>query len=78
MLLLGDLVTAISVELVRHLQHPERKRPHPISAERGAMQQGLSFPRNPPFILTYIKEAAAEIAMFFTTRNDAAVKLGFC
>jgi hypothetical protein len=40
MLLLGDLVTAISVELVRHLQHPELKRPHPISAERGAMQQG--------------------------------------
>ncbi|MEP3082265.1 MAG: hypothetical protein ABJO75_00620, partial [Sedimentitalea sp.] len=28
MLLLGDLVSAISVELVRHLQHPERKRPH--------------------------------------------------
>jgi hypothetical protein len=38
-LLLWNLVTTISVELVRHLQHPQEVRPQPISVERGSMQQ---------------------------------------
>jgi hypothetical protein len=39
MLLLRDLITMIGVELVRHLQHPQEKRPQPISVDRGSMQQ---------------------------------------
>jgi transposase InsO family protein len=39
MLLLRDLRTAISVELGRHLQHPQRNRTHPISACRRSLQQ---------------------------------------
>ncbi|HDZ53667.1 MAG TPA: hypothetical protein ENH63_18205, partial [Sulfitobacter litoralis] len=37
--LLRNFVTPIGVELVRHLQHPETNRTHPISADRGSLQQ---------------------------------------
>ncbi|MDU9005276.1 mechanosensitive ion channel family protein [Sedimentitalea todarodis] len=47
MLLLWELITAICVGLMRHLQHPESKGPHAISAERGPMHQGPLTPNSP-------------------------------
>ncbi|MFT4782704.1 MAG: hypothetical protein ACI9IV_000433, partial [Paracoccaceae bacterium] len=38
-LLLRDLGATISVELVRHLQHPQEDRLQQVSVERGSMQQ---------------------------------------
>jgi hypothetical protein len=37
--LLRDLGATISVEFVRHIQHPKEDRPQPISAEWRSLQQ---------------------------------------
>ncbi|MFT5273310.1 MAG: hypothetical protein ACI85V_003339 [bacterium] len=47
MLLFRDLVTAICIELVRHLQHPNENETTSVPANCRSMQQGR---RGPTFV----------------------------